>query len=131
MKIPPLLKKEPLKVKPFEETNTLVKLYLYVVIVPFGNSKSITKIMSRCKSSIQLNTLGEGTANADTRSILGLDDNRKDVVFSIVSEDNLKDIKVEIEAYFNANKKNRGIGFAIPFSSVLGIKYYKYLTQTI
>ena len=40
-------------------------------------------------------------------------------------------VQVELNAYFAANKRNNGLGFAIPLTSIIGVKAYKFLSQTL
>ena len=115
----------------FENKNDLVKLYVYTVIVNLSVGRNVEKLMQNLGSSIQFTNIGRGTASKEILNILGVPDDTKAVVHAIVNEDRLEDIQRELTIFFAANKKNRGIGFAIPFSSIEGVRIYKYLTQTM
>ena len=109
----------------------LKKLFLYVVIVNFGHSDAIIKLLKANHSSAQFIRVGEGTANKQIREILSIDDNRKEIVYSLLREDFVEDFKKEIEAYFAASKKNAGVAFTIDVDSIVGVKLYKFLSQTV
>ena len=42
-----------------------------------------------------------------------------------------EDLKKEIDVYFVASKKNRGIAYTIALTSIVGVKMYKFLSQTV
>lgn len=117
--------------KLFEERKDLKHLVLYTIIVNHGQGDNIIRILKRNKSSAQFVLSGEGTASKRVLDILAIEDNRKEIVYSVVAEDAVNDIKTEIEAYFAANKRNRGVAYTISLSTVMGVKIYKFLTQTI
>lgn len=107
------------------------KLMLFVTIVPKGQSKPVTRIFEQGGSSAQFIQRGEGTAQKEIYNILGIEDVEKDIVFSFISEDKIPDIKNELNAFFLVSKKNRGIGFSIPLSSIIGVRVYQFLANTV
>ncbi len=107
------------------------KLSLFVTIVGKGQAQPITRLFERGGSSAQFIQRGEGTATKEIYSLLGVEDNDKDIVFSFISQDKIPDIKTELNAFFLANKKNRGIGFSIPLSSIIGVRVYQFLANTV
>ena len=107
------------------------KLSLFITIVGKGQAQPITRLFERGGSSAQFIQRGEGTASKEIYSILGVEDNDKDIVFSFISQDKIPDIKTELNAFFLANKKNRGIGFSIPLSSIIGVRVYQFLANTV
>ena len=107
------------------------KLSLFVTIVSKGQALPITRLFERGGSSAQFIQRGEGTATKEIYSLLGVEDNDKDIVFSFISQDKIPDIKTELNAFFLANKKNRGIGFSIPLSSIIGVRVYQFLANTV
>lgn len=115
----------------FETRDDLKKLYLYTVIVPRGQGEYIMRVFKANKSSVQFLQYGEGTASNAIRDILGIEDTKKDIVYSIVREDAIPDLKKEIDVYFVASKKNRGIAYTIALTSIVGVKMYKFLSQTV
>ena len=107
------------------------KLSLFITIVGKGQAQPIIRLFERGGSSAQFIQRGEGTASKEIYSILGVEDNDKDIVFSFISQDKIPDIKTELNAFFLANKKNRGIGFSIPLSSIIGVRVYQFLANTV
>lgn len=115
----------------FEKRSDLKKLLLYTIIVPKGQADNICHILKANKSSAQFIKIGEGTANSRVRDILGLDDTKKDIVYSLIREDAVPDLKKELDAYFAASKRNRGIAYTIDLTSFMGVKLYKFFSQTV
>ena len=80
-----LIKKAPPKSNP-------KKLSLYFVIVNKGQGDAVVKLFaSRFKTSLTYLHKGEGTATDKVSEILGFNDNRKDVVVSVIKRDELKE----------------------------------------
>lgn len=124
-------KKTPAKPPKFEKNPNLKKLSMFVTIVPHGHAQNIIHIFERFEVAAQFVQRGSGTASKDILGILGIEDTGKDIIISLVKEENIPDIKPELEAYFIANKANRGIGMVIPMKSIVGVTVYKFLTNTI
>lgn len=124
-------KKNDTKPKAFEDKPNLSKLVLVVVVVDLGISKSVEKLLQNLGSSMQFTHNGRGTASKEILNVLGVVDNSKGVVNAVINEDRWDDVKKELSIFFAAFKKNRGIAFTIPFSSVVGVRIYKYLSQTM
>ena len=116
---------------PFEERKDLKKLLFYVVIVNYGQGDNIIKIMKENHSSAQFIQLGEGTASSQIRDVLNIEDNRKEIVYCLIRNDYVKELVKELNAYFLASKKNRGMGFSVELDSIVGVKLYKFFTQTV
>ena len=125
------VKKVETKYTPFEERNELKKLVFYVVIVNFGQGDNIVRILKANHSTAQFIQAGEGTATNKIRDILNIDDNRKEVIYTLIREDYISELQKELEAYFVASKRNAGVGFAIDLDSFMGVKLYKFFTQTV
>ena len=125
------VKKVETKYTPFEERKELKKLVFYVVIVNFGQGDNIVRILKANHSTAQFIQAGEGTATNKIRDILNIDDNRKEVIYTLIREDYISELQKELEAYFVASKRNAGVGFAIDLDSFMGVKLYKFFTQTV
>lgn len=120
-----LIKKAPPKSNP-------KKLSLYFVIVNKGQGDAVVKLFaSRFKTSLTYLHKGEGTATDKVSEILGFNDNRKDVVISVIKREQLKDIKEEIESFFAIHKRNKGVAFSVPLDSVVGTNTYHFLANDI
>jgi len=115
----------------YENRGDLEKLHIFVTIVNFGQSNAIIKMFESFGVSAQFIQVGNGTANKNVLDILGIEDNRKEVIISVVSRSQIENIKPELEAYFAASRWNKGIGFSIPMKSIIGVKVYQFLANKI
>ena len=66
----------------FENRSDIKKLVLYTIIVPRGQGENIIRLLKANKSSAQFVQFGEGTASNAIRDILGVEDTKKDIVYS-------------------------------------------------
>lgn len=107
------------------------KLILFITIVGEGQAYSVTKLFERFGSSAQFVQRGEGTASKEIYNILGLQNTGKDIIFSFISEDKIPEIKIGLEGYFMSSKRNKGIGMALPLSSIIGVRVYQFLADTV
>lgn len=124
-------KKVETKKEPFEAKNDIKKLSIFVTIVNANLANPIVKIFQNAGVSAQFVQRGQGTATKQIRDILGIEDNSKDIVFSIIKQETIPEVMPELEAFFAASKKNKGIGFSIPMTSIAGVTVYKFLTNTL
>ena len=125
------MKKNVKQSESFEKTNDIKKLSLYVTIVNKGQANAVISLFQKMGSSLQFVQVGNGTANKNVLDILGIEDNAKEVVFCVIKKDLVNDVKRELEAFFVASKKNKGIGFAIDLTTLIGVKLYRFLTNTL
>ena len=117
--------------KKFEEKKDLDRLYVYISIVNAGVADSIVKIFEDMGSSVSFIQNGMGTATEEVRNALHIKDNKKEVVYSIIRASRLEAVEQEINAFFMASKRNKGVAFAIPMDSIQGVRLYKFLSQTL
>jgi len=71
---------------------------------------------------------GLGTAASDLVELLGLEPH-KAVIFSVVREDKTEAIMNTLEDKFATIRNGKGIAFAIPLSSVIGVNMYRFLSN--
>ena len=73
-------------------------------------------------------TSGKGTAHSDLIELLGLNIN-KVVILSVVREDMVDPIMKCLEEKFEKIRGGKGIAFAVPLSSVIGVNMYQFLSN--
>lgn len=109
----------------------LKKISMFITIVNRGQGNYVLKIFEQEGANAQFVQLGEGTAQKEVRDILDLDDNEKEIIISLITNERIESVKSELEAFFRINKRNRGIGFSIPMTSLIGMKVYQFLIDRI
>lgn len=115
--------------KPFEQSHDIKKLSLVVTIVNKGQGIAIVNLLKNYECAVSFIQRGEGTASKSIYDVLGLQDNTKDIVISIIKSERGEEVKKEIEAYFMANKRNKGVSVRIPLSSIVGVNVYRFLAN--
>ena len=61
--------------------------------------------------------------------ILGIADNEKAVIFSMVREDRLEEIEAALEEKFTTIKNGKGVAVSIPLSSIMGATAFGFLSN--
>lgn len=131
--MPIFKRKKQIEVKELPTLNNVAqkKLLLFITIVGEGQATAIRRLFERYGCSAQFVERGEGTATKEIYNILGVENIGKDIIFSFISEDKVEDIKKALEAFFITSKRNRGISFSIRLSSIIGVRVYQFLANTI
>lgn len=114
---------------PFEKTNEIKRLSLFITIVNTGQGDAVVNLLQKLNVSAQFIQKAEGTASTSIRDLLGIEDNRKDVVLSILRTEDVQNAKREVESFFLASKKNKGIAISISMTSIVGVTAYRFLAN--
>ncbi len=104
------------------------KLKLLITVVERPKSEFYLDVLSQFEVNFQMVTGGKGTANSEIIDLLGLN-LHKAVLFSVVREDRVDDIMKCMEAKFTTIRGGKGICFAVPLSSVVGVNLYQFLSN--
>ena len=124
-------KKENTEFKNNVSETDIKKLSMFITIVNRGQGNFVLKLFESEGANAQFVQYGEGTAQKEIRDILGIEDNSKEIIISLISQDKIDSAKRELEAFFKVSKRNRGIGFSIPMTSLIGMKFYQFLIDTL
>lgn len=124
-------KKENTEFKNNVSKTDIKKLSMFITIVNRGQGNFVLKLFESEGANAQFVQYGEGTAQKEIRDILGIEDNSKEIIISLISQDKIDSAKRELEAFFKVSKRNRGIGFSIPMTSLIGMKFYQFLIDTL
>ena len=104
------------------------KLKLLVTVVDKTKGEFYLDTISQFEVNCQMAMTGLGTANSDIIDMLGLN-LHKVVIFSLVREDMVEPILHCLEDKFATIKNGKGIAFAVPLSSVIGVNLYQFLSN--
>lgn len=104
------------------------KLKLLVTVVDKEKAEFYLDVLSQFEVNFQMAVPGKGTANSEIISLLGLNIH-KAVLFSVVREDLVDNVMNCLEDKFETIKKGKGISFAVPLSSVIGVNLYRFLSN--
>ena len=106
-------------------------LMLLVTVVQKGKGTFFSDYLQTFEANLQVCVVGTGTAQTDLIEFLGLKDNKRSIIFSIVREELLDKIMEALEERFRTINRNTGIAFAVPLSSVIGKLSYGFLSNDL
>ncbi len=104
------------------------KLKLVVTVVDRSKAEFYLDVLCQFEVNFQMVTGGKGTATSDIVEMLGLNIH-KAVIFSVVREDMADPIMKCLEGKFETVRNGKGIAFAVPLSSVIGVNMYQFLSN--
>jgi len=108
--------------------SAIKKLKLLITVVDRPKGEFYLDVISQFEVNSQLIVGGLGTANSDLVELFGLNIH-KAVILSLAREDQVGPIMDCLEEKFATIKKGKGISFAVPLSSVIGVNTYQYLSN--
>ena len=94
---------------------------LMISVVDRGKGEHVYKICRDLENPFSLICLGKGTARSDILDMLGIGETQKDVVFTVVREENAGSVVKKLSDLMEFSKPGNGIAFTVPITSVGGI----------
>ena len=108
--------------------SAIKKLKLLFTVVERQKSEFYLDVISQFNVNCQMAMSGMGTATSDLVELLGLEPH-KAVILSVVREDKVDEIMNTLEDKFATIRNGKGIAFAVPLSSVIGVNMYRFLSD--
>ena len=108
--------------------SAIKKLKLLFTVVDRPKAEFYLDVLSEFEVNCQIVTGGKGTATSDLIDLLGLNIH-KAVILSVVREDMTAAIMKCLEDKFATIKNGKGVAFAVPLSSVIGVNNYQFLSN--
>ena len=108
--------------------SAIKKLKLLFTVVDRPKGEFYLDVISQFDVNCQMVMGGMGTATSDLVELLGLEPH-KAVILSVVREDMVETIMNCLEDKFATIRNGKGIAFAIPLSSVIGVNLYRFLSD--
>lgn len=110
--------------------STPQKLKLLFTIVNRSKGEFYADTILQFDANMQLGMAAQGTAKSEMLELLGLSDNAKTVIISVLREDKV-DLALEmLEKKFKTVKNGKGIAFTVPMDSVIGVTLYQFFSFT-
>ena len=103
------------------------KLKILVTIVERSKSDFYLSALEGFDVNMQTLVYAKGTASKEIAGLVGLNDDIKAMILSIVKEEKIKEILATYEDKYFKTKRGKGVAFTIPISSVIGVMVYKFL----
>lgn len=104
------------------------RLKLLFTVVDRQKAEFYLDVISQFRVNCQLVTGGLGTASSELAELLGLN-LHKAVILSVIREDETDAVMNCLEEKFETIRGGKGIAFAVPLSSVIGVNLYQFLSD--
>ena len=85
-------------------------------------------VLSQFDVNFQMTMGGLGTATSELVELLGLEPH-KAVILSVVREDVVDNVMNCLENKFRTVRNGKGVCFAVPLASVIGVNLYQFLSD--
>ena len=108
--------------------SAIKKLKLLFTIVDRPKAEFYLDVLSQFDVNFQMAVGGLGTANSELVELLGLEPH-KAVILSVMRENRVEEAMNCLEEKFNTIRNGKGICFAVPLSSVIGVNLYQFLSD--
>ena len=106
-----------------------IRLELLITIVDKKKADFYADLLQSFDVNMQMIVAAKGTAEEKMLEILGLSDNDRAVLFSMVREDRLEEIENVLEDKFASVKGGKGIAASIPLTSIMGASAFGFLSN--
>ena len=104
------------------------KLKLLFTVVDRSKAEFYLDVLGQFEVNCQMVAAGKGTASSELVDMLGLNVH-KAVILSVVREDRVDEVMHCLEDKFASVRNGKGIAFAVPLSSVIGVNLYQFLSN--
>ena len=108
--------------------SAIKKLKLLFTVVDRPKGEFYLDVISQFDVNFQMAMAGQGTAASELVELLGLEPH-KVVILSVVREDLVDEIMNCLEDKFATVRNGKGICFAVPLASVIGVNLYQFLSD--
>ena len=108
--------------------SAIKKLKLLFTVVDRPKGEFYMDVISQFDVNYQMVLGGLGTARTDLVELLGLEPH-KAVVISVIREELVETVMQCLEDKFATIRGGKGIAFAVPLSSVIGVNAYRFLSD--
>ena len=108
--------------------SAIIKLKLLFTVVDRPKGEFYLDVISQFGVNCQMAVGGLGTAASELVELLGLEPH-KVVILSVIREDMVDPVMNCLEDKFRTIRNGKGIAFAIPLSSVIGVNLYQFLSD--
>ena len=108
--------------------SAIKKLKLLFTVVDRQKGEFYLDVISQFDVNCQIAMAGLGTATSELVELLGLEPH-KAVILSVVREDMVDMVMNTLEEKFATIRNGKGVSFAVPLSSVIGVNLYRFLSD--
>ena len=104
-------------------------LKLLITVVPRRKTEYFMDLLQSFDVNMQFCSTAHGTATSEIRALMGLEDNEKRVIFSVIREDMAPLALAALEEKFETIKNAKGIAMTVPLTGMIGVALYQFLAN--
>ena len=108
--------------------SAIKKLKLLFTVVDRPKAEFYLDVLSQFDVNFQMVVGGLGTANSELVELLGLEPHKAGIL-SVMRENRVGEAMNCLEEKFTTIRNGRGVAFAVPLSSVIGVNLYQFLSD--
>ena len=112
-----------------EPVSSPEKLKLLITVVNRVKSEYYADLIQGFGANLQCFVSAKGTADSKMLDAIGLADDRKSAIFSIIREDRAGELLATLANRFETIRYGRGVAFTVPLNSVIGVLAYRFLAD--
>ena len=106
------------------------KMQLLFTVVNRKKAEFYMDLIQNFEVNMQLALNASGTAGTTMMELLGLSDNDKSVIISVIKREKAAEALSAIEEKFKTVKGGKGIAYTVPMTSTIGVAIYQFLSNT-
>ena len=104
-------------------------LKMLITVVPRRKTEYFMDLLQSFDVNMQFCSTAHGTATSEVRALMGLEDNEKRVIFSVIREDMAPRALAALEEKFTTIKNAKGIAMTVPLTGMIGVALYQFLAN--
>lgn len=122
---------EQIKARANQETSMKApdKMLILFTVVNRNKADFYADLIQSFEVNMQLILSARGTANTERRALLGLEDDKRSVIISVIRREMADEALNMLEEKFKTVKGGRGIAYTVPLSSTIGVAIYQFLSN--
>ncbi|MBQ7445493.1 MAG: hypothetical protein IJS71_06120 [Clostridia bacterium] len=104
-------------------------LKLLITVVNRTKSEYYADLIQSYGANLQCFVSAKGTVNSAVLESLGIADDRKSAIMSVIRADKAGELLEILEDRFRTIRNGKGIAFTVPLSSVIGVQVFRFLAD--
>lgn len=105
------------------------KMMLLFTVVNRTKADFYADMLQSFEVNMQMILSARGTASTERRALLGLEDDKRSVIISVIRRDRAAEALSTLEDKFKTVKNGRGIAYTVPMTSTIGVAIYQFLSN--
>lgn len=113
----------------YDQTHKLEEIGLFIGVVNKGLNTTLSDILTNENVAFEFTSHGKGTANKELYEIMGMSDNEKQIIFSLIPYKVWNSVKSRLKEMFTISNFTKGLGIIVKIDSICGVSLYRMVTN--